>query len=1041
MKKLSVTLFAFSLTIATAFSQVVFTNNEWQNEKILNINMETPHAQFMTYQNNKDAQTDDYKNSSDYQSLNGTWKFQMVNSPTDRPVDFYKTDFNDSQFKTIAVPGNWEVLGFGIPIYTNIIYPFPPNPPFISQAFNPVGTYRKSFMLNPSLKSKEVILHFGSISGAMYLYLNGKAVGLSKASKLPAEFNITKYLKDGENIISAQVYRWHDGSYLEDQDFWRLSGIERDVYLQAKASVSIQDFKVNADLDANYKNGLLSVDVSLNNFRKETLNQYEVGIALTNKEGKLIYSTKKPLTENKIAFNTEIGNPLKWNAETPNLYQLTISLIDKQNNKISFTGSKVGFRKVEIKNSQLLVNGIKVMVHGTNRHEHDEVFGHVVPKETLVKDLKLMKQSNINAIRLSHYPNDPLIYKLADEYGFYLVDEANIEVHGMGAALQGNFNKDVHPAYLESWAPAFMDRIERMVKRDFNHPSIIIWSMGNECGNGQVFHDAYNWLKKNDNTRPVQFEQAGEDWNTDIVCPMYPNINYMKSYAADGSQKRPFIMCEYAHAMGNSSGNFQEYWDIIKSSPNMQGGFIWDWVDQGLKAEGPNGTYWAYGGDLGGLSLHNDENFCANGLISADRVPHPGLYEVKKVYQNIIFKEKDWKNGTIIVSNEFSFKDLSDFEFRWALLKNGKQINEGIFNAAANAGKQVSVKLNLQKINFNDVNEYNLNVFAYTKTATDLVPSNYEVAREQFNDGKNNYFKQNELVKGSLKIDKTDKILKFSSGSITGSFNLQNGKFSEYLVNNSTIIKSLPQPYFWRAPTDNDFGNKMPEKNGVWRNANENRRLVNMKVSEQTDSGLIIIADYKLTDINSNYQEKYAIQNDGSVIVTAKIDLLNNKLPDLPRFGMRMQLEKDASKYEFYGRGPWENYSDRKTASFFGIYTNDDVNKYDIDYIRPQEKGNKTDVRWLNVHNGQGKGIMIKGMQAISFSLLPNLAEDFDPGNTKKNQHPENVPMRNFNVLTIDLKQRGLGGDNSWGALPHSEYLLKDNVYEFSYLIKPFIKD
>ncbi|WP_017256955.1 glycoside hydrolase family 2 TIM barrel-domain containing protein [Pedobacter arcticus] len=1041
MKYLSIGLSAFILSLGSStFAQTVFTHKEWQDEKIVNINMEAPHVQFMTYQTAQDIKSDDYEKSNDYQSLNGTWKFQIVNSPKDRPVDFFKSDFDDSKFKSIAVPGNWEVLGFGIPIYTNTVYPFPANPPFISQDFNPVGTYRKTFVVNPSLKGRDITLHFGSISGAMYLYINGQAVGLSKASKLPSEFNITKYLKDGENVISAQVYRWHDGSYLEDQDFWRLTGIERDVYLQAKNSVSIQDFNVKADLDDNYKNGLLNIDLSFANLGNSKLSDYEVKVSLADLNGKTVYIASKGLVSSNQSFSATINNPLKWSAEIPNLYQLTISLQNKADKSISITGAKVGFRKVEIKNAQLLVNGVKVMVHGTNRHEHDEILGHVVPKETLIKDLQLMKQFNINAIRLSHYPNDPLIYKLADEYGFYIVDEANIEVHGMGASLQGNFDKSVHPAYLKSWAPAFMDRIERMVKRDFNHPSVIIWSMGNECGNGQVFHDAYKWLKNADTTRPVQFEQAGEDWNTDIVSPMYPKIDYMKSYAKDLSQKRPFIMCEYAHAMGNSSGNFQEYWDIIKSSPHMQGGFIWDWVDQGLKTEGPNGTYWAYGGDLGGLNLQNDENFCANGLVSADRVPHPGLYEVKKVYQDIIFKDMDWQRGIIFVANEFSFKDLSSYNFKWKLLKNGSEISNGTFSAKASAGKQALVKLKLPKTDFKDGNEYNLNVFAYTNTATDLVAANHEVAREQFDNGDNAYFKQKQLADGTLKIEKSDKMLKFSSGTVNGTFNLQNGKFADFKYNNSSIIKSLPQPYFWRAPTDNDFGNKMPEKNGVWRTAHINKKLLSVKVSDQTVSGISITADYKLTDINSNYQEKYSINNDGSVIINCKIDMLDNILPDLPRFGMRMQLTKDASQYEFYGRGPWENYSDRNTSSFLGIYNQNDVNKHDIDYIRPQEKGNKTGVRWLNVHDKNGNGIQIKGLQALEFSLLPNNAEDFDPGLNKKNQHPADVPVRNFNVLSIDLKQRGLGGDNSWGALPHGKYLLNNKIYEYSYSIKPFKK-
>ncbi len=1039
---LTASLFFMQIIGNLSFAQTNFSFKEWENEKVVNINIEQAHATFMSYQNINDAIDDDMNKSSDYKSLNGIWKFNMVDSPSDRPQNFYETGFNDTQFKDIKVPGNWEILGFGIPIYTNIKYPFPANPPFINQKFNPVGTYRKSFTIPNNWDNKEVILHFGSVSGAMYLYLNGQAVGFSKASKLPAEFNITKYLKKGENILAAQIYRWHDGSYLEDQDFWRLTGLERDVYLQAKSPVSIHDFLVKADLDNKYTNGLFSVDIDLNNFKSADFNIYKIAISVLDKQGKSIFSSSKALNSANISFSTTIKAPLKWSAETPNLYDLIITIQDKSGKAIEYTANKIGFRKVEIKNAQLLVNGIKVMVHGTNRHEHDDVLGHVTTRETLMKDMKLMKQFNINAIRLSHYPNDPLMYKLADEYGFYLVDEANIEVHGMGAALQGNFNKAVHPAYLESWEPAFMDRIQRMVKRDRNHPSVIIWSMGNECGNGKVFYDAYDWIKKFDTSRPVQFEQAGESTNTDIVCPMYPGTNYMKKYAANNSQKRPFIMCEYSHAMGNSSGNFQEYWDIIKSSPHMQGGFIWDWVDQGLKSEGPNGTYWAYGGDLGGINLQNDENFCANGLVSADRIPHPGLYEVKKVYQDIIFKDADWKNGKIIVSNEFSFKDLSDFNFYWMLIKNGETTANGTFNASALAGKQTNIQLKFPLINDNDGNEYLLNLFAKTKTATDLIPSGHEQAREQFGYNAKTYFAKNTITTGNLNLDKSDnKLLSFSSGNIKGKFDLIKGKLINYSINNNSIINTFPGPYFWRASTDNDFGNKMPEKNGVWRTAHENKKILNITVNDQTAEGLIIKVDYKLTDINSNYSETYTIQNDGSIKIEAKIDLLNNDFPDLPRFGMRMQVDRDANQLNFYGRGPWENYSDRNTASFMGIYNDKDIAAYDVDYIRPQVKGYKTDVRWITIKNTKGDGIQINGLQPLGFSMMTYLSEDFDPGLSKKNQHPADVAKRNFNVVHIDLKQRGVGGDNSWGALPHGPYLLKDKIYSYSYVIKAISGD
>ncbi|HLO37457.1 MAG TPA: glycoside hydrolase family 2 TIM barrel-domain containing protein, partial [Lacibacter sp.] len=545
-----------------------------------------------------------------------------------------------------------------------IVYPYPKNPPYIGEN-NPVGTYRKEFTIADNWNDKEVILHFGSITGCAFVYVNGQKVGMTKASKTAAEFNITTYLQKGKNLLAVQVFRWHDGSYLEDQDFWRLSGIERDVFLFAMPKATVWDFYLKADLDAQYKNGMFSADIDLRQFAGNKLSTGVLTVALIDKYGKKVFSQSKNYvlgtdSMQTVSFSGTIKNVLKWTGETPNLYDCIIT--NGNGTGIVFatyTGAKVGFRKVEIKNAQLLVNGMAVEVHGVNRHEHDDVTGHATSKELMLKDIRLMKQFNINAVRLAHYPNDPLWYKLCDEYGLYLVDEANIETHGMGAEFQSSFDKSKHPAYLPEWAAAHLDRMKRMVERDKNHASIIIWSLGNECGNGQVFHDGYKWIKERDKSRPVQFEQAGEDWNTDIVCPMYPRISDMKRYAESKTKTRPYIMCEYSHAMGNSNGNFQEYFDIIRSSPHMQGGFIWDWVDQGYKQTDKSGNiFWAYGGDLGSYNLHNDENFCSNGLIAANRTPHPGLFEVKKVYQDILFSTKDISSGVINISNRFNFTNL-----------------------------------------------------------------------------------------------------------------------------------------------------------------------------------------------------------------------------------------------------------------------------------------------------------------------------------------------------------------------------------------------
>jgi beta-galactosidase len=853
-----------------------FTFTEWENEKIVDINKEPPHATFMAYPNEALAIKNDFSQSPWYKSLNGVWKFHYTDQPEGRPVDFYKSTYDDNNWKTIPVPGNWELNGFGLPIYTNIIYPFPKNPPYIDHKFAPVGTYRMNFTIPENWNGKKVLIHFGSVTGAMYLFINGQAVGFSKASKTPAEFNITKYLTKGTNVLAAQVYRWHDGSYLEDQDFWRLTGIERDVYLVAKNNVSVQDFEIKTDLDAKYLNGLLNANIQISNVSNE---QVTAVVDVIDNTGKKVISLSKKVSgqEKTISFSGVIKSVNNWSAETPYLYNANVTLKDAKGSVIEVVSHKIGFRKIEIKNAQLLVNGKKIMVHGVNRHEHDEVLGHVPTRELMLKDIQLIKQHNINAVRLSHYPTDPVWLQLCDEFGLYVVDEANIEVHGMGV-VPGAFDKSVHPAYLPSWEPAFMDRIKRMVERDKNHPSVIIWSMGNECGNGKVFFDAYQWIKTRDKSRPVLFEQAMEESNTDIVSPMYPSIGYMKRYAADATKKRPFIMCEYAHAMGNSSGNFQEYFDIINSSPHMQGGFIWDWVDQGLKTKDINGkTYWAYGGDLGTGHLQHDANFCANGLVAADRSSHPGIYEVKKVYQNINFKDKDWKKGIISVRNDFNFITLDGYTFKWMLLNNGKEVQSGNFNVDVAPGNEKEIRLPIPAIS-ND-GEYVLNVFAYTKNDKPLIPAGHEVAREQFGSETKQFFTTTNLPSGNLEVKIINDIIEFSSGDVAGIFNTRMGELTSYTLNGFPVLLTFPKPYFWRAPTDNDFGNGMPERLGIWRSVHENRKLVSVNAGEKSATGLSIEVNWLLTDINVPYTIIYTILTNGSIKVEARMDMKGTSTP------------------------------------------------------------------------------------------------------------------------------------------------------------------
>tara|TARA_R110000796_G_scaffold104102_1_gene213704 strand:- start:47917 stop:51084 length:3168 start_codon:yes stop_codon:yes gene_type:complete len=1032
MNKLMVALFVG--IIHFGFSQDL--PNEWENPRVLDRSKESGRASFVTYHDEASALTSIPENSKLYQSLNGTWKFSIVKNPADRPLNFYKSDLEDANWSDIKVPSNWELQGFDTPIYTNITYPFPKNPPFIDGDYNPVGSYRTTFEISKDWKDKEIVLHFGSISGYAKVYLNGNEVGMTKASKTAAEYAITPFLNEGKNLLAVQIFRWHDGSYLEDQDFWRLSGIERDVYLQALPKLTVWDYFATASLDEAYKDGLFNVAIDLRKFEGKSSKNQTLSLSLLNAEGNVVYAASKSVTRQtqNVNFSTRIKDVLTWSAETPNLYRYVIKLSD--NNESQVISKKIGFRKVEIKDSQLMINGQPLIVNGVNLHEHHQTKGHAPDRATMLEDITLMKRNNINAIRMSHYPHDPYLYSLCDEYGIYVVDEANIETHAMGAEFQAGFDKAKHLAYLPEWAPAHLDRIERMFHQDKNHSSIIIWSMGNECGNGPVFHDAYQWLKAIDTTRFVQFEQAGQDYNTDIVAPMYPRINSMKNYA-EGDDKRPFIMCEYSHAMGNSNGNFQEYFDIMATNKKMQGGFIWDWVDQGIQTKTTDGrVYWAYGGDLGGENLQNDQNFCANGLVSANRIPHPALEEVKKVYQDIAFKLLN--EATIAITNHFNFTNLEAYTFRWVLKANGSIVKEEVFELSADPNEVKEISLNLPALDENK--EYYLDIYGYTKTATPLVPAAYEVARDQFKIGNHSYFDAKNVFDGNLTYTIKDKMLSFSTAVTKGIFDLQSGTLKSYtsLKENTAPILNFPEPYFWRAPTDNDYGNHMPSNSKFWRLAHQEPQLISVNVGDKTVNGLPIKVTFLLSEIAVPYTILYVLQNDGSIHITASIDMEEKELPELPRFGMRMVLEGQYDNLEYYGRGPWENYSDRSTSSFVGIYNDKVANQFTWTYIRPQESGYKTDVRWLALTNTNKQGLKIIGDQPLGFSALHMATETLDGGEFKTQIHPTDIRVEKDKIyLHIDLKQRGVGGDDSWGALPHEPYRLLSKKYQYSYQLMP----
>ncbi|WP_282074106.1 glycoside hydrolase family 2 TIM barrel-domain containing protein, partial [Polaribacter atrinae] len=808
----------------------------------------------------------------------------------------------------------------------------------------------------------------------------------------------------------------------------------RDVYVYASNKISLKDFKVIADLENGYKDGKLNLNLKVDN-NSEAAVKKEVAIQLLDGDH-TVYSETKAVTlkegSNSIDFSKTIANIKSWNAEQPNLYTLLISLNGES------TAVKVGFRNIKIENSQFLVNGQPVLIKGVNLHDHDEKTGHRITETLTIKDMELMKQNNINAIRCSHYPKDPFFYRLADKYGFYVVNEANIETHGMGTTNQGlddDLKKQAkHPAYLASWKGAHLDRTIRMFERDKNHPSIVTWSLGNEAGNGDNFYATYAWLKEHDATRPTQYEGATGYENTDIQAPMYWPIKKMIKYVEeDGS--RPLIQCEYAHAMGNSLGNFQDYWDVIEAYPTMQGGFIWDWVDQGLlTTNDKNEEFWAYGGDLGGAHLQNDNNFCLNGIVNPDRTPHPALYETKKVYQYVKFKQTNLSSGEIEIKNIYDFTNLNTLEFSWKLLENGVEVAEGNLPVIDVAPYQATkIKIDIPTLENND-SDYHLNMYAKTSKSSPLVPENHIVAYEQFQLQKGNFSRNSVISKSDIISNKKDSTLSIANANFKIEFNTKTGALKTLDYGNGNILENGIKPNFWRATTDNDFGFKMPKKLGEWKEASNNQDLI---AFEENNLGYIVTvkSTYNLTDAkDAKVLMTYKISSDGAVNVQTELMNVASSLPVLPRFGTNFVIDKSYNAVSWFGRGPHENYQDRNTAALVGQYTSSVSDLY-FPYIRPQENGYKTDTRWVKFMNSSGKGIQVTAKNYIGFSAHHQYNSDFDAGETKQQRHTTDIIKRDFVNINVDMAQMGVGGDTSWGAMPHKEYRIKPTNLSFSYTI------
>ena len=1011
---------------------------DWENPGMFGQNKELAHATLIPYKNINSAINCERKESYFYKSLNGKWKFNWVNRPDDRPIDFFRMNFNANDWNEIPVPGNWQMSGYGMPVYLNSDYVFEKNPPFVGHDYNPVGSYITEFLIPAEWMDRQVFIHFDGVESAFYIWINGEKVGYSQGSRTPAEFNITNYLRDGNNLLAVEVYRFSDGSYLECQDYWRLSGIFRNVYLYSTPQIHIRDFEIKSELDEKYENAVLIINARLHNYSDTAVWSPKIEVKLYDGNGKLtdgdlimkgssVYIS--PGTESIVKMKAFVINPSKWTAETPNLYTVLLVLKNKNDELLELESCKFGFRKIEVKNSQLCVNGIPILIKGVNRHEHDPDLGHYVTPESMLNDIKLMKQNNINTVRTSHYPDDPVWYELCDKYGLYIIDEANIESHGIG------YRPDNTLANKPEWKDAHLDRIVSMVERDKNHPCVIIWSMGNEAGDGTTFEECSEWIHRRDPSRPVHYERAGRRPHVDIVSPMYSSIESIEKYAQE-KQDRPLILCEYAHAMGNSVGNLQDYWDVIEKYDLLQGGSIWDWVDQGIRKKTEDGReYWAYGGDFG--EKNHDGNFCINGLVYPDRGITPKLLEVKKVYQYIGFKVIDFLNGKITIANKYDFTNLDNFDIGWMLLEDGKIIKTGIIPTPEIPPKQ-SKEFILDfgsKLQF-EGKEYLLNFSVKTKNASELIPVNFEVAYEQFvfrGKGKKKNIGISSLPEISVHENPAEYKITGKNFSIKISKN--DGLIPSYNFNGKELIKTAPAPNFWRAPTDNDFGNGMPERCAVWKNAGANAVLQNLNIIHKTKNEIRLTAEYNLPDVSSYYKIEYTVLGSGDIIINNQFIPGENVLPELPRLGMRMQIPGEYENVKWYGRGPQENYCDRKTGALIGIYESTTAEQY-VPYVSPQENGYKTDARWVALTNSEGTGLLAVGIPELSFSALNYTIEDF----TQKSRgtiHTIDLVKKDFVELNLDYQQMGVGGDDSWGAWPHPQYLIPPETYSYKIRLRP----
>lgn len=1035
---------------------------DWEDPMVIGKNKEPAHCTLMPYPDTKTALIGTREASPFHKSLNGNWKFHWVEKPAEAPKDFYRLDYDVSAWDEVPVPSNWQLHGYGIPIYTNVTYPFSPknpNPPHIPQDNNPVGSYRTEFTIPDNWKGRQVFMHFDGVKSAFYLWINGEKVGYSQGSMLPAEFNITSFLREGDNVLAAQVYRWSDGSYVEDQDTWRLSGIYRDVYLFSTPQVHICDFFVRTELDEKYKDATLLIRPRLRNFSNESLNGWTVQAQLYDAQNKPLLAT--PLKQDAHTIIKEwyatqrstvkfallqgnVRNPRKWSAETPNLYTLVLALVDDTGNTIEAESCKVGFRKVELKNERLLINGKEVLLRGVNRHEAHPDLGDYIPTEHMILDIKLMKQNNINAVRTCHYPDDPKWYDLCDKYGIYLIDETNLETHGVAGLLSND----------PKWHSAFVDRAIRLVERDKNHPSVIFWSLGNESGCGPNHAAMAGWIHDYDPTRYVHYEGAQDEPAdppyVDMRSRMYDTIWLLHEKLQNTIDRRPIILCEYCYARGNALGSIQQYWDLIEQPNRLIGGFIWDWADKALREYDSDGKmFYTYGGDYGPPDIPSDGSMVCNGIVGPDRQPEPELYEVKKVYQQIKAEPVDLAKGKIKIRNKYDFLSLDFVDISWELTVDGQVLQKGkLPKMALPPQSEQDVTIPFQNLQLIPGAEYWLKITSTLADDTSWADQGHVLAWDQYKlpfdvppVGRMNIEEM-----PTLKLKESTKAVKITGKDFKLTVGKKSGAIESLKFNGKELIAAPLVPNFWRVPTDNDIECKwdptfrfpaggMPERSGIWKDAGQNRTVNSVSAEQPKPQVVRITVEAALPAGDSGYKAVYTVYGSGDIVVESSMKP-GGELPNLPRFGMQMAMPASFGNMTWYGPGPHETYSDRKTGAAVGIYSGP-VQEQIHDYVRPQENGNKVDVRWLALTNKNARGLLAVGMPHLSVSAWPYTMLDLEDA-----KHINELPRRDTITVNLDYKQMGIGGDDGgWRkdrSRPHKEFRLPARPYSYRFRLRPY---